>query len=81
MQFLSSRETVSAIKSVWDNPCGVLTFQGEPLQRRNWLHTLNKLFTTCKSSPTWNESEKVVSEMMLIAIMSGLEPMKIGKKM
>lgn len=72
---------MSAIKSVWDNPCGVLTFQGEPLQLRNWLHTLNKLFTTCKSSPMWNESEKVVSEMMLIAIMSGLELMKIGKKM
>lgn len=71
---------MSAIKSVWDNPCGVLTFQGESLQLRNWLHALNKLFNTCKSRPTWNESEKVVSEMTLIAIMSGLEPMKIGKK-
>lgn len=79
--FCQADETVSAIKSVWDNPCGALTFQGEPLQLRNWLHTFNKLFSTCKSSSTWNESEKVVSEMLLIAIMRGLRLMKIGRIM
>lgn len=72
---------MSAIKSVWDNPCGVLTFQGVPLQLRNCLHTRNKLFSTCKSSLMWNESETVVSEMLLIAVMRGLRLIKIGRIM